>query len=230
MEKTTLQETVNSYNAAVDAGDYAEIMALDAQIKEGVKNLNAVERKTQLAFWAGQENPTMSCLKDSSGFYTLTATKRENETNYLTLEAKTSVVDLYDLYLVKPAVFGKQWQVQVEALNFAVKDLIMEDLGITKVSERLAGYQKSAVVAQLGITAADLRNSETMTAGLNNVVQSIVGESYNCRATDINAVKALYARQGKKTNAVVLAVSARFRKQLTPILVNIVQELEYEGE
>ena len=227
----TVKQLVQAYNSAVETENAGVMQVIEPQLKEAMKLLNDDERAAQLVAWASSENPLISVLSGACGVYTLTALTKHKEMGTYELTDKTDIVDLFDLFKLAPQAFAKRdWIAYAEAANIAIRDYIANVMKIT-MSEKLAKFKLSIAAKALGITEKDMRTAKGTKGALQQVVDAICGSGFTVASEDAEALRLAYASwNNKSTTSVTLPMEVRFRKQLTRILVRIVNELEYSGE
>ena len=226
-----VKRLVLEFNGAVEAEDAVQMQLIEPQLKEALKLLNSEERAAQLTAWAGTEKPVESVLR-SGGEYALTALSKHKDMGTYELDGKTDIVDLADLFRLVPKAFANHnWLAYTEAANIAIRDYIVNVMKIKTMSEKHTAFKLSVAASALGITMKDMRTAKGSKGALQKVVDSILGSGYIVEDEDGEALRLNYSAWGNKAiTSVALCMEARFRKQLTRILVRIVNDLEYSGE
>ena len=236
-EKSNAVRTlVTAFNDAVTAGNASLIASNEQLLTTALKELNEEEKSVQLNNWAGLSDSLLGCL-ESGGTYSLTGVKKDKDLGTVELVGKSAIVDLKDLFKVKQAAFAdRNWLAYSEAANIAIRDYIAKIMKISTFTEKLAGFKLSATAAMLGITVKDMSTAKGTTSALQKVVDSIMGKvdgksRYYVESEDAEAFRYNYSQWGNKAiNSVSLNMEATFRKNLTRILVKMVNNLEYIGE
>ena len=228
---TKFKELVVTFNDAVIDGNTAVMVTTEKALKEALKALNDEEKSNQLQAWASSEKPVLTCLTEG-GTFSLTSVKRDKDVGTLEISGKSAIVDLKELFKIAPNAFAdKRWMAFTEAANIAIRDYIAKVMGIKTFTEKLAGFKLSATAKMLGIDEKDMRTAKGTKSALQKVVDSILGTGYTVTSEDAEAFRYNYSQWGNKAiNSVTLSMEASFRKQLTRILVRIVNEMEYMGE
>ena len=228
---TKFKELVTTFNTAVVEENTSLMVSTEAAIKDTLKALNDEEKAAQLQNWAESEKPVHTCLTEG-GTFALTSVKRDKDVGTLEISGKSAIVDLKELFKVAPNAFAdKRWMAYTEAANIAIRDYIAKVMGIKTFTEKLAGFKLSATAKMLNISVGDMKTAKGTRTALQSVVDSIIGEGYTVTSEDAEAFRYNYSQWGNKAiNSVSLSMEASFRKQLTRIMVRIVNELEYMGE
>jgi len=232
----TVRKLVTAFNDAVVAGNASLIASTEQMLSTAIKELNEEEKSVQLNNWAELSDSLIACLT-SGGTYTLTGVKKDKDLGTVEIVGKSAIVDLKDLFKVKQTAFAdRNWLAYSEAANIAIRDYIAKIMKIGTFTEKLAGFKLSATAAMLGITVKDMSSAKGTTSALQKVVDSMMGKvdgksRYAVESEDAEAFRYNYSQWGNKAiNSVSLNMEATFRKNLTRILVKMVNNLEYIGE
>jgi len=225
------KELVIAYNNAVIEENVSLAVQSEKALAETLKALNTEEKAAQLQTWAESQSPVLTCLTEG-GTFSLTSIKRDKDLGTVEISGKSAIVDLKELFKIAPNAFAdKRWMAFTEAANISIRDYIAKVMGIKTFTEKLAGFKLSATAKMLGIAEKDMRTAKGTRSALQKVVDSIVGGDYTVTSEDAEAFRYNYSQWGNKAiNSVSLSMEASFRKQLTRIMVRIVNELEYMGE
>lgn len=225
------KELVATFNNAVIEENISLMVQTEKVLKEALKAVNDEEKAAQVQAWADSAKPILTCLTEG-GVYALTSIKRDKDVGTIEISGKSAIVDLKDLHKIAPTAFAeKTWMAYTEAANIAIRDYIAKVMGIKTFTEKLAGFKLNATAKMLKISAGDMKTAKGTKAALQRVVDSILGTGYTVTCEDAEAFRYNYSQWGNKAiNSVSLSMEASFRKQLTRIMVRIVNDLEYMGE
>lgn len=225
------KELVVTFNNAVIEENVSLMVQTEKALKEALKALNDEEKAAQVQAWAASTTPVVTCLTEG-GVYALTSVKRDKDVGTIEISGKSAIVDLKDLFKVAPTAFAeKTWMAHTEAANIAIRDYIAKVMGIKTFTEKLSGFKLSATAKMLKISVTDMKTAKGTCSALQRVVDSILGTGYTVTSEDAEAFRYNYSQWGNKAiNSVSLSMEATFRKQLTRIMVRIVNDMEYMGE
>jgi hypothetical protein len=222
--RTNVEQLLEKLNAAIIDGVPAQIVEARHAFDEGLTKLNDEERGAQMTAWMTEESPVLAALK-ADGQYVLTCASKDKKADTFSLDVKTEIIDLAKEFDGQAVFADKQWFVYAEALNHAIKDYLLKIGKIVpkKVSERLENFKLSATAKALGIGVDKVKTTKGLTDALQRVVNAII-PGFEVQPEDSEMLRLNYSKWGKAPAAVSLSIESSFRKQLTRVLVAIVND------
>ncbi len=228
-------------NQAIEDDIASEIAEARQELSKALEELNG---DIKLAKYR-EFDSVLDAIK--AGSITIKSIKQIKDSKLFELCDKMIVIDLKEFEESRPeaSFVNGQWIHWAQALNHAIYEMVMRELGIKQISPRLQKWKVSAIARELNIVSI-LKNGELSKNGAKSALQQVLdaivfieskdkkGQTVNqfkVDGRDINALLRNYTKWSSNTiNGVVFPNDATFRRMLMRIFHRIVTGKDYIAE
>jgi hypothetical protein len=131
-------------------------------------------------------------------------------------------IDLMKLHQKSPNGIGhdKNWAHVAQKMNYLMTVQVCKDLNVD-VKELATNYEMSEIAKSIEMGNNPTSNTNLLKT-LQQVITAMLGEDYKALTWDVNYLKRIYSKKGKKALSVSVANHANFRKYIAEICHRIV--------
>lgn len=228
-------------NQAIENDIASEIADARQELSKALEELNG---DIKLAKYR-EFDSVLDAIK--AGSITIKSLKQVKDSKLFELGDKMIVIDLKEFEEARPkaSFVNGQWLHWVEALNHAIYEMVIKELGVKQISKRLQKWKISAVARELNLVSI-LKNGELSKNGAKSALQQVLDaiifieskdkkgkivNQFKVDGRDVNALLQNYTKWSASTiNGVIFPTDATFRQMLMRIFHRIVTGKDYIAE
>ena len=236
-----VQGYLTRLNQAIENDVASEIAEARQELSNAIEELNTEYKAARF----NEFDTVLDAIKE--GVIKVVSIKRQKNSNLFELSEKIEVIDLKEFEEARPkASFANgQWIHWAQALNHAIYQMVMKELGVKQISPRLQKWKISAIARELNLVSI-LENGKLSKNGAKSALQQVLDaiifieskdkkgqivNQFKVDGRDINALLRNYTKWSSSTiNGVVFPNDATFRRMLMRIFHRIVTGKDYIAE